>query len=207
MRCLRAERAWLAGDIANVRREASADFGLASQKQHAWFLGEMAYWRWRVGDLNVAPAGCAEPYALQLAGHWRAAANAWKALGCPYEEGRALIDGDSGAQHEALEIFERLGARPIADWLRAHMRKEGIRGVPRGRRQATRDNPAGLTAREMQVLLLVAEGCPNSQIAHQLSRSLRTVDHHLAAILAKLAAASRTEAVAAARRLGIVPQK
>ena len=207
VRCLRAERAWLAGDIANVCREASAAFGLASQKQHAWFLGEMAYWRWRVGDLGVAPPGYAEPYALQIAGRWRAAATAWKALGCPYEQGRALIDGDSGAQHEALEIFERLGARPIADWLRAHMRKEGIRGVPRGPRQATRNNPAGLTAREMQVLLLVAEGCPNSQIADQLSRSLRTVDHHLAAILAKLAATSRTEAVAAARRLGIVPQK
>ena len=207
VRCLRAERAWLAGDNASVCREASAAFALASQKQHAWFLGEMAYWRWRIGDLMVAPPGCAEPYVLQIAGCWREAANAWKARGCPYEQGRALIDGDSGAQHEALEIFERLSARPIAEWLRTHMREEGIRGVPRGPRQATRDNPAGLTAREMQVLLLVAEGCSNGEIADRLSRSLRTVDHHLAAILAKLDAASRTEAVAAARRRGILPQK
>ena len=80
-------------------------------------------------------------------------------------------------------------------------------GRLRGPRQATRDNPAGLAAREMQVLLLVAEGCSNGEIADRLSRSLRTVDHHLAAILAKLDAASRTEAVAAARRLGILPQK
>ena len=131
-----------------------------------------------LGDVEAKIAGC-----------WREAANAWKARGCPYEQGRALIDGDSGAQHEALEIFERLSARPIAEWLRTHMREEGIRGVPRGPRQATRDNPAGLTAREMQVLLLVAEGCSNGEIADRLSRSLRTVDHHLAAILAKLDAA------------------
>jgi DNA-binding CsgD family transcriptional regulator/tetratricopeptide (TPR) repeat protein len=207
VRCLRAERAWLAGDEARVSSEAAAAYQLAGQKQHAWFLGEMAYWLWRVGEIDSAPAGAAEPYVLQIGGRWREAANTWKALGCPYEEGRAMIDGDSDAQHAALEIFERLGARPIADWLRTKMRKDGLRGIPRGPRQATRDNVAGLTAREMQVLLLVAEGCANSQIAERLSRSSRTVDHHLASILAKLDATSRTEAVATARRMGILPQK
>jgi DNA-binding CsgD family transcriptional regulator len=189
-----------------VRREASATFELACRKQHPWFMGEMAFWLWRIGDLDAAPAGCAEPYALQINGNWRKAASAWKKIGCPYEEGRALVDGDSGAQRQALEIFDGLGARPLAEWLRSRMRMEGIRGIPRGPRQSTRENAVGLTAREMQVLMLVAEGCQNSKIAERLSRSPRTIDHHLAAILAKLSVESRTEAVAAARRLGILPQ-
>jgi DNA-binding CsgD family transcriptional regulator len=206
VRCSRAEFAWISDDVARVRREASATFELACRKQHPWFMGEMAFWLWRIGDLDAAPAGCAEPYALQINGNWRKAASAWKKIGCPYEEGRALVDGDSGAQRQALEIFDGLGARPLAEWLRSRMRMEGIRGIPRGPRQSTRENAVGLTAREMQVLMLVAEGCQNSKIAERLSRSPRTIDHHLAAILAKLSVESRTEAVAAARRLGILPQ-
>ena len=212
VRSLRAEQAWLVGDMHRTRTEASAAFDLAAQKQHPWFLGEMAYWRWQAGDFSLgSPAemlsAIAAPWALQIAGRWREAADAWAALGCPYESGRALMEGDATAQLAALEIFERLGARPIIERLRLQMRKDGIRGVPRGPRTATRENPAGLTSREMEILTLVAEGMPNSEIAKRLSRSPRTVDHHLAAILEKLGAATRTEAVAAAGRLGILSQK
>jgi len=209
VRCLRAEQAWLAGDLERAGAEAAAAFELAQRKQHPWFLGELAYWRWQAGDLpaGIKPAALAAPWALQIAGRWREAADAWTALGCPYESARARMEGDTAAQLAALETFERLGARPISERLRQQMRKDGVRGVPRGPRQATRDNRAGLTAREMEVLRLVAEGCANSEIARRLSRSPRTVDHHLAAILEKLGAATRTEAVAAAYRLGVLTQK
>ena len=202
---LLAEQAWLAGDTGRVSEQARDIFELAQRKTHPWFLGEAAYWLWRIGDIDVAPAGCAPPYALQIAGDWRAAAAAWKRIGCPFEQARALVDGDIDAQREAVAIFEKLGAKPMAEWLRNQLRAEGVRGIPRGPRAATRDNPAGLTAREMEVLVLVAEGCQNSQIAERLSRSPRTVDHHLASILAKLSVDSRAGAVSCARRLGILP--
>ena len=106
----------------------------------------------------------------------------------------------------ALAAFERLGAQPAAALARARLRELGVRAVPRGPRPATRASPAGLTRRETEVLALVAAGHHTPEIASRLFLSPRTVENHLSAILAKLDAASRADAVAAARRLGIVPQ-
>jgi DNA-binding CsgD family transcriptional regulator len=205
VRCARAEVAWLAGDLVRVRAEARAAFEMASDQGHPWFVGELAYWLWRSGDLKRAPAGCAEPFALQIGGRWREAAGAWEKIGCPYEQARALADGDEMAQRQALVNFDRLGAGPMADWLRQQMRAAGVRAVPRGPRASTRGNSAGLTVREVQVLGLVADGWQNARIAARLSRSPRTVEHHLAGILSKLDASSRNEAVARARARGIIP--
>jgi DNA-binding CsgD family transcriptional regulator/tetratricopeptide (TPR) repeat protein len=206
VRCARAEAAWLADDMPGVRREASAAFDLASAKGHPWFLGELAYWLWRSGELTDAPAGCAAPYAMQIAGSWREAAAAWEAIGCPHEEARALADGDEAAQRRALAIFDRLGASPMAQRLRRQMRGAGVQAVPRGPRASTRDNAAGLTEREVEILSLVAKGWQNARIATRLSRSPRTVEHHVEAILAKLEVASRSEAVAVARDRGLLAQ-
>lgn len=67
-------------------------------------------------------------------------------------------------------------------------------------------DPAGdvLTPREMEVLRLVANGLPNKTIAHQLGVSEHTVKFHVGSILAKLDAASRTEAVTIATRRGLL---
>jgi DNA-binding NarL/FixJ family response regulator len=56
----------------------------------------------------------------------------------------------------------------------------------------------------MQVLQLLAQGSTNAQLAQQLHRSTKTIDHHVAAILDKLGVHSRTEAVAAAFARGII---
>lgn len=72
---------------------------------------------------------------------------------------------------------------------------------------AERDNGElvdDLTAREMQVLRLVAEGLTNRAIAHQLTISEHTVKFHLNAVMSKLDAQSRTEAVVRATRLGLI---
>jgi DNA-binding CsgD family transcriptional regulator len=76
--------------------------------------------------------------------------------------------------------------------------------VRRGPRRATQENKAGLTRREMDVLLLMQQGRSNADIARQLSTAVKTIDHHVSSILAKLKASSRGEAVARARQLGVV---
>jgi DNA-binding NarL/FixJ family response regulator len=78
-----------------------------------------------------------------------------------------------------------------------------VTGLPRGPRSGTRENPAQLTAREIEVLALVADGLRNRDIAQRLFVSSKTVDHHVSAILRKLGARTRGEAAAEARRLGL----
>ena len=87
------------------------------------------------------------------------------------------------------------------------LRKQGARGLPRGPRSATREHPAGLTVRESEVLALVAEGLQNAEIAHRLVLSRRTVDHHVSAILRKLGAHTRGEAVASAAHMGVLQDR
>ncbi|MDQ3447407.1 MAG: winged helix-turn-helix domain-containing protein [Pseudomonadota bacterium] len=206
VRAARAEAAFARGDLVAADREAATALPLAERQRHPWFIGELAYWRWRCGALHQAPENCAAPFALEIAGRWREAAAAWDDLDCPYERSRALAEGDDASQREALAIFDELGARPAAEALRRRMRHAGVRGVTRGARPSTQTNPHHLTTREIEVLTLLSEGLTNPEIAERLCRSVRTVDHHLAAILAKLGVASRAEAVAVAAREGIAIQ-
>ena len=71
-------------------------------------------------------------------------------------------------------------------------------------RRTTREHAAGLTAREQQVLDLLTEGHTNEEIAVRLFISVKTVDHHVSAVLGKLGAPTRRDAVAAANRLGLI---
>jgi DNA-binding CsgD family transcriptional regulator len=202
VRIARAEAAWLEGDAARCGDEARSAFELAQRHRHSWYVGELAYWRQLAADAVDLPAYAAAPYALQMAGRWREAAQAWRALACPYEEARALADGDIDAQREALSTFERLGARPAAEALRLRLLDAGVRGP----RSSTREHPFGLTTRELQILRLLCDGLRNAEIAERLSRSVRTVDHHLAAVFAKLGVDSRLAAIQAAQRAGLAPQ-
>ncbi|HET9976485.1 MAG TPA: AAA family ATPase [Burkholderiaceae bacterium] len=206
VRAARAEAAFLRGDLARATEEARAALALAVEHEHPWFSGELAYWLWRCGRAEAVPVPAAAPYALQMDGRWRDAAAAWQALGCPYERARALAEGDEAAQRMALTLFDDLGARPAAEALRARLQAAGVRGLARGPRASTREQPFGLTARELQTLQLLCEGLRNAEIAARLHRSVRTVDHHLEAVFAKLGVDSRAAAIAAAQRAGLAPQ-
>ena len=201
VRAARAEAAWLAGDPERTAEEARAVYPLALEKRHLWFAGELAYWQRQAGVPDEAPDWIAEPWRLQLANDPHGAAAAWRARGCPYEAARAL--GESGDEESlllALGELDRLGARPAATQLR---RRLGLRGP----REATRANPAGLTARELDVLRLVASGKRNTDVAAELVLSPRTVDHHVSAILRKLGVRTRGEAAAAASELGVLQDR
>jgi DNA-binding CsgD family transcriptional regulator len=187
--------------------EAQSVLELAKDDNDPWLQGEFASWLWRGGVTQQLQQEIAEPYALQIAGNWRAAADRWNEIGCPYEEAMALSDGDESAQREALRIFEKLGAEPAAVNLRQKLRATGVRGIPRGPRQSTIENPAGLTARQMEVLSLLSEGGSNAEIAERLFISSKTVDHHVSAILAKLDARTRAEAVSIALQSDLIKPK
>ncbi len=125
-------------------------------------------------------------------------------LGCPYERAIALTHGHEAAQLEALEVFETLRATAVAAKLRKAMRDQGL-SVPRGKGRTTRNHAAGLTARQAEVLALLAEGFSNTEIADHLFISPRTVENHVAAVLSKLDSSTRDDAVSVARAEGLLP--
>lgn len=200
----RAELAWLKGDLEQLRHEAGTVLEMAPSHDNRWVQGEFSFLLWRAGGSPQTHDGIAEPYALHMSGNWRDAADAWKKIGCPYEQAMTLADGDEPAKLEALEMLERLGAASAADKVRQALRATGMRGIPRGPRPSTKKNPAGLTTRQVEVLALMTEGLSNSDIAGKLFVSTRTVDHHVAAILQKLDVRTRAEAVSTAIQSGLV---
>lgn len=194
---------WLIGDPDRAAAEAKRGLEVAGRSGQPWYTGELAFRLWRAGGLSEAPAGAARPYRLLIDGDWRGAAAEWLARGCPYPAAEALSCGDADAVAEALRIFDGFGAVVPARRLRAELRDRGMR-VPRGPRPSTAADPTGLTARQLEVLRLLADGLSNAQIARRLTVSPKTVDHHVSAVLGKLGVPSRGLAAAAARDRGLV---
>jgi DNA-binding NarL/FixJ family response regulator len=148
------------------------------------------------GKLSEIPKQIAKPYLLQIEGKWSEAAELWEKLKCPYEQALALSDGDEKAMKNAIKIFDSLGATATSMFVKQKMRKSGIKNIPKGPHQSTKENPAGLTGRQMEILNLVAKGLSNSEIGNKLYISERTVENHISGIFTKLNIHSRTEAAA-----------
>ncbi|HET9322794.1 MAG TPA: AAA family ATPase [Gaiellaceae bacterium] len=203
----RAEAAWLEGRHDAVAGATDLALELAERRKAWWIIGELSWWRRCAGIEEKVPAEVPDPWAAQFDGDRRRAAELWAELESPYEAALALADADDeGALRRALEEMQRLGAQPAAAIVARRLRERGARGLPRGPRPATQENPAGLTRRELEVLALLAQGLRNAEIADRLVLAEKTVDHHVSAILRKLDVRTRTEAVAAASRLGLALQ-
>jgi DNA-binding CsgD family transcriptional regulator len=203
----RAEVAWLEGKAEAIAPETDAAFSRAIELDERSSVGELAVWRGRAGIEDEISGEIPDPYAPELAGEHERAAELWTKLGCPYEAALALAGADDEAPlRRSLGELQRLGAEPAAAVVARRLRERGARGLPRGPRPSTKQNPAGLTAREVEVLELVAEGLRNADIAQRLFLSEKTVGHHVSSILRKLDVRTRGEASAEAQRLGIVAE-
>ncbi len=202
----RAEVALLDGRPGDVTAATDEGLALCEGRESLRPFGEIVLWRHRAG-LEV-PSGrrLPEPVALEVAGRTEDAARAWEALGSAYHAAmaRALAD-DAGLIAEGHAGLLTLGAGGAAKIAARRLRERGVKGIARGPRATTLSNPAQLTAREVAVLGHVAEGLSNAQVAERLFVSPRTVDYHVSAILRKLGARSRGEAVAMAHDLALLP--
>jgi DNA-binding CsgD family transcriptional regulator len=207
-----AEGAWLAtGPSESVPPAADEAKSLlrevhtqARERNSHWVAEDSALWLYILDEPVTGTAEFATPFREHCEGRWQTAAAGWRALGRPYEEALALSGGDDAAQRQALEIFDRLGALPVAARLRRQMRAGGARAVPRGPIAGTRANAAGLTRRQVQVLQLINEGLSNPEIAARLCISVKTAEHHVSAIMGRLDATTRQKAVVEARQRGLL---
>jgi len=176
------------GDVATARRGAD-ELGEAAAVYGTPALGAM--WSQALGAVLLA-GGDPRRAVATLRSAWRA----WRELAAPYEEARvrvliaqgcrALGDGETATLEleAARQAFERLGARPDL----ARVATE----LGEGAEAATH----GLTARELEVLRLVATGLTNLAIADELHLAVKTVDRHVSNIFAKAGVASRAAATA-----------
>ena len=205
----RAEAAWLEGRGDTVSAETDEVYAELQRAGFSALAGELAVWRRRAGIREEPPTvPLADHHRHLLSGDGLAAARILRAHGCQYAAALALIDsGDAAAVRNALEELRALGADPVAARAARRLRELGERGIPRGPRARTRANAGSLTPREVDVLLLLAEGVRNAEIAQRLVVSPKTVDHHVSAILRKLNVRTRGEASAEAARLGLTTQR
>jgi len=136
-------------------------------------------------------------------------------LACP--QGYVRVFADEGPPMAALlgalvaaQRAEQAAARGVplgclARVLEAFGEKPAARSAGRGAAAVVPGLVEQLTARELEVLALLAAGAPNPRIAEQLVVSLDTVKKHVSHLLGKLGAANRTEAVTRARQLRLIP--
>jgi DNA-binding CsgD family transcriptional regulator len=199
-----AEYAWLSREsepeLVNRLRDV---YEMGLRRGVPWPSGALCFWLWKLGVVDSVPETTSVFYRWIIEGEWRRAAEFWNDRGAPYDEALALMHGDEDAQRRAVRIFEDLEADAAANRLRRDLAAAGTI-VPRGAARSTRRHVAGLTARQAQILELLAEGLSNPEIADRLFLSPRTVENHVAGILLKLDASGRVEAVAIARQRGIL---
>ncbi len=192
----KSEYLWLQNRLLDFANELFPIHMKVLKSKNPWAIGEIAYWLWKANRLSEIPDIIAKPYLLQINGEWQSAANLWEELKCPYEQALALSEGDEESMKRAIEIFDSLGASATSQLIKQKMRESGIRSIPKGPRKRTRENPAGLTSRQLEVLNLLGKGLSNNEIGNKLFISPKTVDHHISAIFSKLNIHSRFEAAA-----------
>lgn len=198
------EWAWLYDDPGEARRVLRDWEAHAQRPTAAPIDGEMRRYAALTGvelpARSAAYDATTGPWARGLGGDWKAAARTWQAAGDAYEAAIDLLgSGNVEATIQAWQCLTDLGAKPAARQARRRLQELGVRAVPRGPNRRTRTNPSGLTERQMDVARALADGKTNAEIADELVVSVRTVDHHVSAILTKFGLTSRRAVAAVVR--------
>ena len=178
---------------------------LADGVLNQWQLGEFMVWQRRLGLEYETPQlqALGAPYELELNGNTEDACTGWEALGMPFNAGLCLLQMQGKKRQAAIlkawQLFEAMEAKALLQWIRQTATNEGfcdiLPTVRRGPYAKTRQHPSGLTNKEQQVLKLLVTGASNHDIALSLSRSNRTIENHVSAILSKLNVENRVEAM------------
>jgi DNA-binding CsgD family transcriptional regulator len=203
VRIARVEGAWLAEDLDAARQELREIARLDVVSLRTWDRGELAAWWQRCAmseRLSVSTDDLPAPWTAELRGDPVTTAAAWTQLGLPYEAALALMQVQGSERGSALvravTLFDSIEARQAVSLARRLAQRAGVSELPNSRARtnsASRHHPLGLTRSELQVLRLIAEGRSNKDIARQLGRSPRTVEHQVSAVLGKFSAANRME--------------
>ena len=197
---LLAEQAWTTGRIGDIGPLTDQLWARCAADSEPWIIAELGWWRRLGGAREDIPCAIPTPLALMMDGRPREAAAAWTTMGRPWWAAVALAGGDPVDTTAAVTELLRLGAPATAQAVRRDLAVRGL-PVPRGPRREARSNPAGLTARELDVLGYLVQGLTDAEIASTLTLSERTVGHHVSAVLRKLGVRSRSRAAAAAAGL------
>jgi DNA-binding CsgD family transcriptional regulator len=188
---------------ATLKAGPAGEGGYMGPEGRAWELRVEAEWHRVHGRLDVAL--------------WRRVVETFD-VASVYEAARArwrlaealLAAGDrESAQAEwetARETAGKLRAVPLENALLEFGRRARFAGAGAGSGSGSGDGAgeAGLTAREVEVLRLVAEGLTNREIAQRLFIAQKTVSVHVSNILGKLTVSTRTQAAATARQRGLL---
>ena len=200
------EYEWLTSKMLISKEELDQVVNVIEQSIYLVGNSALAFWLWKARKCELKLQELYEPYKLLKQGKIKKAAEFWEKSGCTFQRALALFEGDEDDKKNALSIFQQLGASAVSEKIKMEMRAIGIKKIPRGLRESTKNNPSQLTNRELDVLQLLQKGDQNKEIAGQLFISPKTADHHISSILFKLDVNSRTKAVTEAVRLGILKQ-
>lgn len=198
------EYEWLKGQPCIEQDIIDRAIGLTGQASALYVSHEFGFWLEKVRQQRLPHWKPYEEYCADNPKKALKAAGIWERLGCPFQQALMLSEGGDIDKKKALIIMQQLGANTVYEKLKQDMRTYGIKGIPRGIRKTTQSNPALLTDRELNVLVLLKENLQNKEIGARLFISAKTVDHHISSILFKLDVNSRAKAVQEAVRIGIL---